>query len=614
MIRLKDMLDDLLPYYNQELINIRQMAVEFAKLYPKVASSLRLTSSDVEDPHIARLIEAFAFLTANVRYKLEDDFPELAEAILENLAPHYLSPIPVFSIVEFKCQPELTASYTLPKNTLLETMPGYGETCYFNTVYTNDLWPINIKKANLNSFPNNAPVIPSCYGKANAVINITLECAADNMTFAMLQPKKLRFFINTNNQLAFLIYEFIINSSIAIALADTSSDEKVSFLSNTYIKPVGFEELENILPYSAKTPLSYRTLTEFFVFPEKFLFFDIELPEEALACIDNKLELFIYLEKHHVDLETNIDVETFKLGCTPVVNLFKQIAEPIRLDHTLSEYRVIPDARRLSPLEVYSIKKVMAVEEDKQIEYMPFYGIKHDINNQSHSEKYYWTCKRRAMSEDNSKNRITSIYLTFLHLNFNPTAESDKTIHVETLCTNGNLPGQLPFGNESCLQLSSASAPLTEIICLRPFTKTFRPELRNGVRWKLISQLSLNHLSLVDHSDAEILKEIFRLYNMNNSDENAHIIDGIVAVKSRRISTRCFSSANNALCRGIEITLTFDEMQYAGSSLFLFAEILERYFASYATINAFTKLIIVSARTDRILYQWLPRSGNKIIL
>ena len=608
------MLDDLLPYYNQELTNIRHMAAEFAKLYPKVASSLRLASSDIEDPNVARLIEAFAFLTANIRYKLEDDFPELAEAILENIAPHYLSPIPAFSIVEFKCQPELTTSYTLPKNTLIETKPGYGETCYFNTVYDNDFWPITIKKSVLTSFPNNAPLIPSYFGKANAVINITLECAADRMTFSMLQPKKLRFFINANNQLAFLIYEFIINNSIAIALANTSSDEKASFVSKSCIRPVGFEEIESLLPYSARTPLSYRTLTEFFIFPEKFLFFDIELSEELLADIDMKLEMFIYLDRYHVDLEKNIDAETFKLSCTPVVNLFQQTAEPIRLDHTLSEYRVIPDARRLSPLEVYSIKKVMSVDEDKQIDYEPLYGIKHDINYQKHSGKYYWTYKRRTMPVDNSKNKITNIYLTFLQLDFNPLAESDKTIHVEILCTNGNLPSQLPFGNESCLQLSSVSAPLTEIICLKPFTKTLHSELRNGVRWKLISQLSLNHLSLVDHNDAEILKEIFRLYNITNSDEIAHIIDGVVAVRSRRISTRCFSSANNALCRGIEITLTFDEMQYTGSSLFLFAEILERYFANYATINAFTKLIIVSARTNRILYQWLPRSGNKIIL
>ncbi|MDX1391260.1 MAG: type VI secretion system baseplate subunit TssF, partial [Rheinheimera sp.] len=86
--------DELLKYYNRELTYIRRMGAEFAQQYPKIAGRLRLSEENVEDPHVSRLIEGFSLLTAQIRQKLDDSFPELTDALLGQLYPDYQAPIP----------------------------------------------------------------------------------------------------------------------------------------------------------------------------------------------------------------------------------------------------------------------------------------------------------------------------------------------------------------------------------------------------------------------------------------------------------------------------------------------------------------------------------------
>ena len=100
------MRDDLLLYYERELTFLRQMGAEFAAKYPKIASRLVLEPDKCEDPHVERLLEAFAFLAARVHLKIDDEFPEITEALLSIVYPHYIRPIPSMSVVQFQVDPE----------------------------------------------------------------------------------------------------------------------------------------------------------------------------------------------------------------------------------------------------------------------------------------------------------------------------------------------------------------------------------------------------------------------------------------------------------------------------------------------------------------------------
>ena len=85
-------------YYQAELVYIRQTAQEFAKQFPATANRLLLETNRSLDPHVERLLEAFAFLAGRVHHKLDDEFPELTDALLSVLYPHYLAPVPSMAI------------------------------------------------------------------------------------------------------------------------------------------------------------------------------------------------------------------------------------------------------------------------------------------------------------------------------------------------------------------------------------------------------------------------------------------------------------------------------------------------------------------------------------
>src|SRR5512142_3283326 len=100
------MREELLAYYERELTYLRQMGAEFAQKYPKIASRLLLEPDRCEDPHVERLLEAFAFLAARVHLRVDDDFPEITSALLGILYPHYIRPVPSTSVVQFHMDPE----------------------------------------------------------------------------------------------------------------------------------------------------------------------------------------------------------------------------------------------------------------------------------------------------------------------------------------------------------------------------------------------------------------------------------------------------------------------------------------------------------------------------
>ena len=70
----------------------------------------------------------------------------------------------------------------------------------------------------------------------------------------------------------------------------------------------------------------------------------------------------------------------------------------------------------------------------------------------------------------------------------------------------------------------------------------------------------------------------------------------------------------NGFCRGIEVTLEFDEDRYVGSGVFLFASVLEKFFGLYGSLNSFTQLVAVTKQREEPLKRWLPRAGEQILL
>jgi type VI secretion system protein ImpG len=609
------MTDVLLPYYNRELAFFRRMAAEFAAANPKIAARLRLGAEASEDPHVERMIEAFAYLNARIRHKLEDDFPEISDAFLGALYPHYLAPIPSMAIVQFLLDPSqtgLTSGYLLPKGTPLETETIEGEPCRFRTAYPVRLWPIRLQTASLSGRPIAAPSTADSAGAA-AVLKLRLESFAEDTTFDQLEIASLRFFLKGPPQYTLPLYELLLNNTIEVALASSPSDTDPVLLGSESIQPVGFEADQGMLPYPSRSPLAYRLLTEFFTFPTKFLFFDIAgLDTGVLQRFGSVLEIYVYLENSSVDLEQNVSLDTLRLGCTPVVNLFRQRAEPIQLTHAQTQYHLVPDSRRLLANEVFSIDRVVASSpEGDEIEYRPFFSVQHAFR--PGEEKAFWCATRRpAEAGEGKTDSGTEVDLSFVNLDLDPAVESDWYVGVETTCLNRDLPSRLPFGGgEPKLFLSEGQGPLAGIECLTAPTPTLRPPRRQGGIWRLISHLTLGHLSLVDgEQGGAALREILRLYDFRDSAETRSVIESLLAVSSRRVVAR----AAGGVCRGTEVQLQFRPEQFAENGIFLFACVLERFFGLYCSINSFSRLVITVKGREGHLRRWLPRAGEKVLL
>jgi type VI secretion system protein ImpG len=612
------MSEELLPHYNRELSYLRKLAAQFAEAHPKIAGRLRLGPDVSEDPHVERLIEAFAFLTARVRHKIEDDLPELSESLLGILYPHYQAPIPSMAIMQLDLSPdqnELTKGCTIARHTQLETEPIQGDPCRFRTCYPVKLWPIEVKSAAFLLPPCAAPMTDRSK-EAAAVLKIALSCRGAGIRFSAMDMTAARFFLKGQAQHVYQLYELIFNNVMEVALARSPDDTEPVMLDKADIRPVGFERDDGMLPYSPRSFLGYRLLTEYFTFPEKFLFFEVDWETtKNLKTFGPQLEIYLYLNQAGKDLAANVSADTFRLGCSPMVNLYRHRAEPLQLTQTDYEYRIVPDARRPLSHEVYAVNQVRAYSPDgEETPIPPFFSIQHGREQQG--RRYWHSSRKAAQHTGDISDRGTEVHLSFVDLDFQNDVPADWTVDIETLCCNRDLPSRLPFGGDQPhLQLSEGGALISRIRCLTAPTKTFRPALRKAALWKIISHLSLNHMSLVEHGDkAEALRELLKIYDFADSAETRKMIEGLMQISSQRVIGRVMHGLAGAFCYGLEVTIQFDPEKFTGSGLFLFASVLERFLALYCTVNSFTKMVATVKGREGVLRRWPPRTGEKVLV
>ena len=604
------MAGELLTYYERELSFLRQMGAEFATKYPKIASRLLIESDKCEDPHVERLIQAFALLAARIRYKLDDDFPEITDALLGVVYPHCLAPIPSMAIVQCVVDPHqgnLNGGYHLTRGTTLYSQPVQGTPCQFRTCYPVHLWPIEVAAARLEEPDRLGTPAP-----ARAVLKLRLRCLG-NTTLSELTLDQLRFFLHGESQLVHALYELLFNHVCAVQLRPIEGENggQPLVLSRQCLRDVGFNREEEALPYTARSFHGYRLLHEYFAFPEKFLFFDLgELDRAALAGFQGGVDVMIYLD-HMPRLEQPISAETFRLGCTPVINLFDQIAEPIRVNHYQTAYRVIPDVRRQDTTEVHSINSVTydAPRLPDAVEIPALYSARH-VTDRGYQQAF-WHASRQPSERQGDMG--TEVYLSLVDLGFQPTTPGGDTLTVRVSCTNRELPGKLPFGGAQGDFDLAGTAPLSRIRCLTKPTDTIRPPLRRAAQWRLVSHLSLNYLSLTD-GGPQALREILKLYDFADSAVVQQQLTGITNVTTRQVIARPASMTWNGVCRGLEVNVEFDEDKYVGSGLFLFASVLERFFGLYTALNSFTQMIATTQQRKEPLKRWPPRAGEQTLL
>jgi type VI secretion system protein ImpG len=606
------MSDTLLPYYDRELAAIKRLAAEFAETHPKIAGRLRLSADAVDDPHVARLLEGTAFLAARVHHRLDNEFPELTDALLGLLYPHYLAPMPSCMVTQLDCQADVMLPTRLAPGIAFDTEPVRGETLRYRSTAPVTLWPIEVEAVRLSGLPIVAPPNPAASG-ATAVLRITLKCLAPDGSFSKLGVDKLRFFLRGPANQTLPLYELLCGHAISVAFADSAVDTSPVIVSGKCIEPAGFAPEEALLPWSARGFSGFRLLTEYFAFPDKFLFVDItQMDRKTLASGGNKLEIFVYLDRPAPELERNIGQQAMALGCTPLVNLFPMRCEPIRMTHTDTEYRVVPDARRPRAAEVWSIDRVRETLPNGSFRpWQPFYRLSEAHTGSEIPGGFYYTPRRPASPGVPG----TEVFIAPHDPDFDADKPAEAVLSVDALCLNRDLPTDLPFGGgHPTLRLVEGVAAVAAIRAVTAPTTTLRPPLRESGFWRLVSQLSLGHLSVTGGGDgANALKEVLRLYDLRETAETRTAIESLTGISARPGTARA-PGRIGAFCRGLDVTLEFDPRSWQVGGLFLMASVIERFLALHATVNSFTRTTVTLRGRPGTAAAWPARSGTRVLV
>lgn len=611
------MRDELRNYYEGELTFLRQMGAEFAEKHPKIAARLLLEPNRCADPHVERLLEAFALLAARVHLRIDDDFPQITEALLNILYPHYLRPIPSMSIAEFHSDPEggkLTTKLDIPKGTVLYSRPVEGAPCKFRTCYDTSLWPLKVTQAQWLTPDRLNP--PLRAPEAAAVLRVELECFPD-VTFDTLDVETLTFHLNGEGSAVHALYELLCEKCVRVVVRHPAKlKAQLRHLPASNLRPMGFGQDEAVLPYPRRSFVGYRLLQEYFAFPEKFFFVALSgLAELRAAGHESKAEILFLIapfgqDGRHHRLEVGVNAKTLRLACTPIINLFAQGAEPILVDQTRYQYPIVPDARRRRSMEVYSVDEVLSIDPEthETVTYQPLYSERHTARDTSPA---YWYISRQPASGQGDEG--TDVFLSLVDLSARPLQLEYDIVHVKCTCTNRDLVNRLPFGSESGDFEMAGAAAIKRIVALHKPSPTLRPDLGGKTLWRLISHLSLNYLSLVAEGK-EALQKILELYDFSTSPEVKKQIGGIHAINSRPHFARLISEHGITFARGTRVEMEFDEEQFSGGGAYLFASVLEKFLGLYASMNSFSQLVARSRQRKEHLGEWPPRAGQSILM
>ena len=596
----------LLEYYNRELQFMRETGAEFARQYPRVAARLGLDGLECADPYVERLLEGFAFLAARVQWKLDARQPQFTQHLLELVYPGFLAPIPAAAIVEFTPDMDegsLKGGVRIERGSVLKTPLGKGErtSCEFRTTQDVTLWPVTVTEARYLSGAGSV--------HAKAAIQLRLSGPIGSLPL-----DNLVFYIKATPGVASRIYEQIHANCIGVRVQQIP-------LPASCVREVGFDDSTALLPATRAGFGGYRLLQEYFILPERFMFFALtDLAQGLRACQSNEVEITLLLDRVQPALESALDASQFRLNCSPAINLFPKSCGRLELHGREVEYHLIPDRNRPQDFEVYSVEKVTGITHagTETFPIAPFYDAAH--RSAAETERAYYTVQRRprlasarqARTGDRASYLGTECFLSVADTERRLDSGEAPQADVQALCTNRDLPIYASFGKGRTDFLLESGVPVAAVrVISGPTAPRGAPAWGEGT-WRLINHLSLNYLSL-ESGGTGLLRDFLSLYTDPGDSVAARQIEGLKDVSFAPVVRRMPVPGPITHGRGLAITLTLDDAAFEGTGVLPLAAALERFFGRYVSLNSFTQLSLHSTSRGEIK-QWPVRGAGRHVL
>ncbi len=365
------MIEQLLPYYEKELQEFGQQSREFAQKYPKIAQRLSLNQEQIDDPHIERLIQAFSLIAARIDKKLADSYDVFTHSLFEVMFPQYLRHFPACTVVSFEDinkVKQLTEVHRIPQKTALRSRSFKGVQCEFNTTNEVRLLPLALTGLDFQTSPST-----HMHLNQNATLSMKFEIFNDAH---WVLEEKLPIYLDAISNFPLQVLDSIFKKETGFAVRIGQRSMEIA---NPFAV-MGFSEPESLLPVDQHTHHAYRLLMEYFCFPEKFNYLNLDLSvlKGMLREHEQSFEILIHLKLNLNDQAvvrnySELNIANFKLFTTPAINLFEKQAEPQKITHTQLQYPLITDAHHPELYQVYSVIEMNMVREktNQEQSYLP---------------------------------------------------------------------------------------------------------------------------------------------------------------------------------------------------------------------------------------------------
>jgi type VI secretion system protein ImpG len=642
---------EFLNLYNRELKILYERSKDFAEEFPGVAERLGGLIEDKMDPGLAGLLEGSAFMAARVQLKLKSEFAQFTNALLDQLLPNYLAPIPAATLVQATPpyeDPGLIEGKRFARGDYLDAVYVEKErrvSCRFRLRSDLELWPLHLDLAEYYAAPaplhalglEVAPGIAaglrlgfrrlSSRPGAERGNNAKPEGAVKDIRVDSLPVHVLGSTID-----AIAVYEQLFANCrrITIRYLDSFGDPRFVAAPLDLIEQIGFGEDHTLAENDDRVFSGFNLLLDFFAFPSKFLGFRLRGLRKLLARIDaSAFDVVFEFNSAVPRLQSVVRPDMFALYAVPIVNRFEMNCSRVPVRRKEYEYHVVPDRSRTLDFEAHRIVDVFAHYPGRK-DKVPVYPLySQPTENVRASDALYYTARRlprRRTTEERRSGALSTYVGTELFISlFEPAALDDRErvreLSVRVHASNRHLTDQLPVGEAGAdfYLVDDTSIPLrcvTAITRARESLVTLERRRADAtpfgaIQWKLVNFLTLNHLGIVDHDDkdrARALRELLSLFADLSDTISEQRIRGIENVSSRTIVRRLRQKSGFNAARGIEITVLLDEKAFEGVGVFLLGAVLDRFFAEYTSINSFTETVIETKQRG-VIMRWPARGG-----
>ena len=618
---------NFLAYYEDELAHIRELATEFAALHPTVARNLSLDSVPCPDPYVERLLEGVAYLSARTRLKVDAESSRYVRNLLDELYPDLVCPAPAMTMAVLHPGPQVQTmldGHLVQRGT--RSVAAYREGIATRATYTTaqdvTLWPIALEKVDYLQDRGAMNAAGLDHPEGEAALRFTLTRVGPG-SLAELSLDRLDLWFVGGSRGGAIFDAIFGHGALAVARPSKGRPQPVKGPSL-----VGITDREGLLPRVRPSFEGYRLMREYFLMPDRFHYLRLDELNPALrTCTSGPCEVVIYLDAARPEL-SDIAAKDFRLFVTPLVNLFEKECNVIEIDGRSAAHVVHADRTRPRDFEIYRLTNVEDADSDgPEARVEPLYSV-----GQHRGSGLVYTTERRPrrLGEDEIRRGQTRTSYTGDDLFLSIARPADVTVtkairrlDIRALCTNRDLP---ILDDNPKLSLETGD-PVGRIELLAPFRRprssvaSALPNIVSGgesqlddLAWRLVAQLSLNHLSLAEPGqDAEPLRAMLDLYAGRGDPALSRHARAITRVRSRQVVERLGIPGPICFGHGVEITLDVEETILAGGAVLLLSALLNQLFARNAAINSFvrTKTHLMQRQED---VSWPMTPGNRALI